>query len=567
MTKTVLKKPDFLSKIKLTKKQIITTIIIIIAVLFLVSKLQKPEVKTSIEYREATASIDSIIQTLDSSGTIEVYETFSLSPTVTGDILTANVALAGEVVEGQVLYTIDNANAQTGIDTAQTALEKQQSSYQDALDALADLNIKAPINGTIMNVLVSKGDTVSSSTVIANYTDLSTLEVSLPFHSANAKNISVGDVALVTVNEFGEVINGIVTGVSNGEYILDTGVLVSEVCIEVQNPGVLTDNYTASVTINDMACALVGDFTYKYSGNITAGTSGEITSLNIMKGDYVLKNQVVAVVLNETLKDNLDDAKSSLDDAISNHQDALDALNDYIITSPIDGTILEKSYSDGDTISNANNTTLAVVADMTKMKFQMVVDELNVSKISLNSPVVVTADAIADTTFDGYIESISMIGSQSSGVTTYPIVVVLENVDGLLPGMNVTADIIIEQAVDEIVIPSSYVSRGNTVLISSTDAQKYQTSTDGTVGTVAPSDIDGYHYLYVELGISNGTSVVITNGLSEGTKIYMQVITVTTTESDTEEFGLSIPGMSDRVTSNSTSDRVTSGTTTSGPRG
>lgn len=564
LTNTLAKKQKYITFLKKLKKPILAILIICIACLVF-SKFKKHEIQTTIEFLQAEATIGTLKQSLDSSGTIEAYAEFSIVPTASGEILEDFIELSGNVTKDQILYEIDSSGEDSAISRAETTLANQQSTYQEVLDSVNDLNIKSSIYGTVMNVNVSLGDTVSNSTVIANVTNLEVLEITLPFHKTDASQINIGDTASVTVVEANETITGTVTAMSSGGYILSTGAIVEEVKIEVQNPGILTDAYTATAIINGVSCASEGEFYYKYSGNITAKTSGEITNINIMKGDKIYVGDLVAIAYDADMEKTIENAKSTLDDAISSYETTLEALNNYKITSPIDGTIMEKNYKAGDTIQNTNNTTLAVVADMSKVKFEMVVDELNIANINMDTPVVVTADAVEYRTYSGYIESIGLIGSQSSGITTYPIVVVIDDAEGLLPGMNITADIVIDQAVDVVTIPSSYVARGNTVLISSADAMKYETSDTKEVGTVYASSTEGYYYLNIEIGTSDGTSVAVLNGLEAGTTVYMQTITTITPENDTDELGFSIPGVSSNVTSNRVNSSTSSNVT--GPRG
>lgn len=558
-------------KLKITKMKVIALIVVagLVGGYF---AFQEKEIEMTTEIRETTATIGSVVDLLDSSGTIEAYETYDIVSLVQGEILEDTFELSSEVTENQILYTVDSSDSESNITKAENALTKQQTSYQAIVDSVDDLNIKSTMDGTIMDVFVAVGDNVSNSTQIASMINLDVLEIVLPFHFAEAQNISIGDTASVTVQEFGETIDGTVTSVSNGSYISSKGSQVSEVRIEVKNPGVLTDVYTGSAVVNGSSSADTGDFTYKYTTTLTAGTSGELTSVNIMKGDYVTLNQIIAVAYDEDMEDTLEDAELTLDDAISDYQTTIDSLDDYYITSPINGTIMSKNYKAGDTITSTNNTTLAIVADMSRVKFEMSVDETNVSLLEVGTEVIVTADAIDYRTYTGHIESIGLIGSQSSGVTTYPVVVVVDDTEGLLPGMNITADIIIDQAVDVVTLPSSYVSRGNMVLISEEDASNYQVTETAEVGKVSSADsgIEGYVYLYIEIGLSDGTTVAIPSGLQAGTTVYMQSVVATGANEVTEEAGFSMPGMTTGATSgvgsNISSDRG-AGASVSGPGG
>ena len=103
----------------------------------------------------------------------------------------------------------------------------------------------------------------------------------------------------------------------------------------------------------------------------------------------------------------------------------------------------------------------------------------------------------------------------SGGITTYPVTVRIDETDGLLPGMNVDAEIILSSQEDVLAIPSAAVNRGNTVLITADSP-----SAANALDQEAP---EGYVYVQVETGISDDSYIEILSGLQEGdTVAYLQ---------------------------------------------
>lgn len=177
-----------------------------------------------------------------------------------------------------------------------------------------------------------------------------------------------------------------------------------------------------------------------------------MTGLSLRQGDAVEQGELLFTLENSSLLVSSQSSALSLENAEISLADSYDALNDYNITAPISGTVIQKDYKAGDTL-DSNKTSLAVVADMSSLTFTMQIDELDVQELSEGQRVVVTADAVEGKSFDGVITSIGIIGTSSSGVTTYPVEVVIEEYEGLLPGMNVTAEIITEEVTDTVRIP------------------------------------------------------------------------------------------------------------------
>ena len=110
------------------------------------------------------------------------------------------------------------------------------------------------------------------------------------------------------------------------------------------------------------------------------------------------------------------------------------------------------------------------------------------------------------------VTKVSVAGATSGGSTSYPVTVRIDETDGLLPGMNVDAEIVLEEAADTLAIPSSAVTRGsgNTSLVLITQDSP---SAESAAEQESP---EGYVYVQVETGISDNSYVQILSGLQEG---------------------------------------------------
>lgn len=183
-------------------------------------------------------------------------------------------------------------------------------------------------------------------------------------------------------------------------------------------------------------------------------------------------------------------------------------MDGYRITAPISGTVIQKNFKAGDKVDGVTSGTLAVVYDLSFLKMSMNVNELDIGKVAVGQSVEITADAVPDKTYTGTVTEVSVAGTTSGGITTYPVTVRIDETDGLLPGMNVDAKIVIENRENVLAIPSAAVSRGNLVLVT-----KDSPSAADAAEQEAP---EGYVYVQVETGVDDGTYVEITSGLQEG---------------------------------------------------
>lgn len=521
---------------KLTKKK--TILVVIIGVIVIggsIYGLSKTSASKSTDtINTATATKGDLTVSIEGSGVIEPLEMYNITSLATGDILQSNFEEGQEVKKGDLLYVIDTKDIDNTIEKAEVSLEKQQLSHSQTLESYAGLSVETPISGVIIECYVKNGDSVQSGTKIADIINNDYMLLEIPFNSSDAANINVGDTANVTLeNSFYETI-GTVQYVSSGEIVIDSGATVSTVKIKVKNPGSITNADKATAIVKNMACNSSGTFDYWEQKTITADTSGDVTSVNHTTGDRVNAGNVVVNLESQSAVVSLKQSELSLKDSELALQNTKDQLDDYNITSPISGTVLEKTSKAGDTLdSDTKSTTMAVIADMSKLTFEIDVDELDIGKIEVGQEVQVTADSLEGQTFKGTIDNISKIGTSSDGVATYPVTVVMDNTNDLMIGMNVNAEIVIESKEDVLQIPSSALNRGNRVLVKDEDGSKAKAAAQEENNSKKPAaqfgDVpDGYTYVTVEIGISNTDYVEVTKGLEEGDIVIVPTEVTTT---------------------------------------
>ena len=177
---------------------------------------------------------------------------------------------------------------------------------------------------------------------------------------------------------------------------------------------------------------------------------------------------------------------------------------------------------------------------MSYLTFDISLDELDVNEVAVGQTVNITCDSLTDAgTFEGTVTKVSVAGTTSNGVTTYPVTVRIDSApDGLLPGMNVDATIVVEESKDALTVPVAAVQRGNTVYVKDDSAK----NTDSTMvgGTVLP---DGWREAAVETGLSDDSNIEITSGLSEGDTVYVPQVQAQSSSDDQMMPGGDMGGM------------------------
>ena len=471
-----------------------------------------PPVQGAAEYLPVKASVEDLTVSVSGTGAVTPVESYQVSALASGEILQAPFEVGDRIEQGQLLYQLDGKDAQASIDQAQLALRQAQLSYDELASGLT---VRSSAPGVVQQVHVQKGDQVSPGTPIADITDTSALLLSLPFHSADAAGIAPGQSAQVTLSGTLEVLPGRVEAVSSADLVGPGGALVRQVEIRVENPGALTPQQSATACVGDLSCAGSGTLQAVSRQTVTAHTSGEITQLFIMPGSQVSQGSQVADIGGGSAQSALENAAMGVESAQLSLQRARDALEDYTITSPISGTVIEKNYKAGDKLDGMESGALAVIFDLSRLKLRMDVSELNIRRIQPGQRVEITAEAVPGQVFYGAVDAVSINGTTANGFTTYPVTIVLEDFGPLNPGMNVSARIITDQVSGALCVPVSAVSGDSTVLVAGPGAL----TEDGS----ALLDLSKAERRTVSLGQGDGEYVSVTSGLEEGDVVLVPV--------------------------------------------
>ena len=463
-------------------------------------------------YQTAQVQRQDLTVSVSGSGTVTPIESYQVSALVTGEILESPFEDGDQVEKDQLLYRIDPGSAQTALQQAQLSVQQAQMNY----DTLASsLQVKAIGGGVVQTLHVQEGDLVSAGTAIADITDTSTMTLTVPFQSADAANISVGQAAQVTLSGTLETLSGTVESVASADQVGNGGALVRQVKIRLTNPGALTDATTATARVGSYACASGGTLSPRLRQTITAAASGEITSLNVSVGSRVSAGAVLAAIGGESAENSLADAALAVQNAQLSLQSAQEALDSYTITSPISGTVIEKNLKAGDQLNGGDSGAMAVIYDLSQLELQMDVSELDIGQIQPGQTVEITAEALPGQTFTGVVEKVSVNGTTTDGFTTYPVTILLSEYGDLNPGMNVSAHIIVERAENALCVPAEAVNSDGTVLVAGEGAF----AEDGV--TIAdPSKIESRP---VTLGRGSQDFVEITSGLEEGETVLLPI--------------------------------------------
>ena len=474
---------------------------------FLLRPQQAKPASVDASYTEAAPERRDVTNTLSGTGTLNPANTYTVKSLVDGKVLTGTIEEGDIVEESNVLYTIDSSDASTNFEKAEIAMQQAQRSYDKVVDRQY---VRAEVAGVVSSLKVTKGDEVTSGQEVAVIRDSSRMLLTLEFPAADAANFSVGQSAAVTLDGTFEQLDGTVTSVSGTDALSAGNLLTRTVTITVKNAGGLTTAQAAIASINGVSSIGSATFAYQAERTLTAQAAGTVTSINVQEGSEVAKDDIILGLSGDDLTESIQSASESLRSAEISMQNLQDAMNNYTITAPISGTIIEKDAKVGDAVKAGD--TLCIVYDLSYLEMSINVDELQISSISVGQKVQITADAVPDKTYVGTVTRVSMKGASNGGTTTYPVTIRIDDTDGLRPGMNANAEIVVAQANNALVVPNAAVVRGSYVLVT----KDSPSAANADTAMEAP---EGFVYVPVKTGVSDDDYTQIVSGIQEGDTI------------------------------------------------
>jgi multidrug efflux pump subunit AcrA (membrane-fusion protein) len=345
--------------------------------------------------------------------------------------------------------------------------------------------------------------------------------------------------------------------------------------------GLSVTTVTVSVTTGTMQSTISSSGTVEpaSSANLNFAVSGTVTAVDVKAGQTVTAGQVIATVDTTALTEQvnaaeeqltaaqdrlasdeasgaststIDSDQSSVTSAQSSLSTAQTNLSDASLTSTISGTVAQVNLTVGQLVTgtgsgnsgsgnsgsgnsgNGNSGNNGSGSTGTSAQVEVIgtnsyiinatVDDTQIGQISDGDQVDITtsgSSATSSTPVYGTVGSISLIGSQSSNVTTFPVVIdVTGDPPGLYAGATASATIIVKQLNNVTEVPTGAIS--------------YNTSGQATVTEV----VNGAHVVKdVTTGVVSNGETQIVSGVSAGAKVLEQQIRFTAPGGGTGIFG------------------------------
>jgi HlyD family secretion protein len=336
-----------------------------------------------------------LVASVTASGTVNPQNLISVGTQVSGTIASIDVDYNSKVKKGEVLARLDPSTLQAQLDQAEAAVAQAGAQVSQAA---------AGANGASAGASVASANAAAEAAAIA---------------SAKA-NVSKTQAALTLAQKTE----------SRDSTLLAQGFIAQST--------VDTDRSTAAQDESDVAAAQAA-----VAQAQAADLAGNAT---VTQNASTVQAQVAGT---QAAQANVAAAQAIV------RQDQLN-LDHTVITSPVDGTVVARDVSVGQTVAASlqTPTLFSIAQNLQKMEVDINVGEPDIGNVKPGDPVEFSVLAYPNTTFHGTVAQVRINPQTLNNVVTYDVVILADNTGGqLLPGMTANATIDVASAPNALTVP------------------------------------------------------------------------------------------------------------------
>ena len=183
-----------------------------------------------------------------------------------------------------------------------------------------------------------------------------------------------------------------------------------------------------------------------------------LAEVQARRSDDLFKANLISASDHDTAQAQLQQAQAQVQSDEANLKNAQVQLSYCTIYAPVDGVVISRNVDVGQTVAASFNTpTVAVIAnDLTKMQIDALVSEADIGGVAVDQGVNFTVDAYPYRTFRGKVSQIRYGAITNQNVINYDCVIGVNNTDlKLLPGMTANVSIIVAERHDVLKVPNA----------------------------------------------------------------------------------------------------------------
>ena len=373
-----------------------------------------------------------ITSTVQGSGLTKAKSSETITLTTAGTVVDVLVNEGDTVTAGTPLFTIDSPAAESAVQKARSDVEGYEKQLSQAQKDIAGLNLSPSYPGKLMEtVTLNPGDPISKGQKVAVLSDDTRLRLEQYYSYAYAGDLYAGQKVNVSIPAMMTSIPGTVEAVHMVSRITPEGSKLFSADIIVENEGALTAEMVASATVT-----VGGETVYPYeAGKLEYYRTGDLVST------------VDGTVISSSLVDYLQVTPGQVLVRIDGEESESQL---FTIQQSLDAARAELETAEKN-LANCNAT--APIDGMVIGLTILPGDEIaaNTTVVTISDTSVITVSANVDernisyikpgmpvdldqwgTPGFGTVETVSLSSTVNNGVATYPITIAADNADGSL---------------------------------------------------------------------------------------------------------------------------------------
>jgi HlyD family secretion protein len=481
-----------LSLKKKNRKKMITISLAVLLVLgtgiFVYEKYAASQSTASV-LQLATVKRGDVMETVSASGTVQAPKQVSLNFSGSGgEITSINVKVGDHVKAGQVLATLDDSTARTQVMNAQANLQSAQAHLAEVQQG------STPQDIAVQQANVDKAKAALDA----------------------AKNTYDIQKASEQMQKAKVTLDAAQTNYNREKSLFDAGAVPkSDLDQAKQTLDQAQADYQTAVVAYNQAQA-------DYNNNLKqaqAAYDSAVAQLNQLKAPP--KDSTVA------------QAQAAVTQAEAQLQQQEIALSKLTLKAPIDGVVTQVNGNVGEMPSN-NPVIVLDNSDSKDLQVLAQVSQSDIGKIQAGMDATFTVSAYENKQFKGKVLMVYPEATTESGVTTYKVLLSVDNTEGLLkPGMTLNVTIIVGTHKNVLYIPAAALrdQNGKDGVFVPNQTSSSQTAKESTSGNSSENGSRGnarrtqtaspYTFKPVTIGYYSSDRVEITSGLKEGDQVVL----------------------------------------------
>lgn len=180
--------------------------------------------------------------------------------------------------------------------------------------------------------------------------------------------------------------------------------------------------------------------------------------LIFVRNGRLTKEQLLAQSDMDTAQANRDASRATVQQAEAGLKQALTNLAYARITSPIDGTVVDRQYDVGQTVAASFQAPVlfTIAQDLTKMEVLTNIDESDIGRVQMKQEASFSVDAFPNRPYQGSVSQIRLSPQTVQNVVTYPVMIDVSNPEAKLkPGMTANVQIPVDSRKNVLRVPNA----------------------------------------------------------------------------------------------------------------